>query len=99
MKLNLNNPTRRDVALLPVNGYLVIGFQMNNPGAWLMHCHIAWHASSGLALQFIESGSRILGLMEKAKILPTFQHLCYDWGKYYDEVSEPANATQEDSGI
>lgn len=40
--LNLDNPTRRDVALLPVNGFLLIAFQTDNPGTWLMHCHIAW---------------------------------------------------------
>ena len=42
VKINLNNPPRRDVALLPVNGFLLIAFQVNNPGTWLMHCHIAW---------------------------------------------------------
>ena len=40
--LNLDNPPRRDVALLPVTGFLLIAFQINNPGTWLMHCHIAW---------------------------------------------------------
>ena len=40
--LNKDNPPRRDVALLPVNGFLLIAFQVNNPGTWLMHCHIAW---------------------------------------------------------
>lgn len=38
--LNFVNPPRRDVAMLPASGWLVIGFQTNNPGAWLMHCHI-----------------------------------------------------------
>ena len=38
--LNFKNPTRRDVAFLPVGGWLVIAFPSDNPGAWLMHCHI-----------------------------------------------------------
>jgi FtsP/CotA-like multicopper oxidase with cupredoxin domain len=38
--LNYNNPPRRDVATLPGGGYLVIAFVTDNPGAWLMHCHI-----------------------------------------------------------
>lgn len=38
--LNLTNPPRRDVAMLPGSGYLVIAFQTDNPGAWLLHCHI-----------------------------------------------------------
>ena len=38
--LTFKNPTRRDVAFLPVGGWLVIAFPSDNPGAWLMHCHI-----------------------------------------------------------
>jgi FtsP/CotA-like multicopper oxidase with cupredoxin domain len=33
--LNFVNPPRRDVAMLPGTGWLVIGFQTNNPGKWL----------------------------------------------------------------
>tara|TARA_R110002060_G_scaffold19817_1_gene27096 strand:+ start:102 stop:488 length:387 start_codon:yes stop_codon:yes gene_type:complete len=45
--LNLVNPMRRDVAMLPGAGYLVIAFITDNPGAWLMHCHIGWHTDEG----------------------------------------------------
>ena len=38
--LTFVNPTRRDVAFLPAKGWLVISFPTDNPGAWLMHCHI-----------------------------------------------------------
>lgn len=31
---------RRDVASLPGGGYLVLAFKTDNPGSWLMHCHI-----------------------------------------------------------
>ena len=37
---NFNNPPRRDVALLPLGGYLAIAFRPDNPGLWLLHCHI-----------------------------------------------------------
>lgn len=40
-------------------GYSVIGFQSDNPGAWLMHCHIVWHVEGGMALQFIEAPEEI----------------------------------------
>ncbi|PWW73655.1 laccase 2 [Tuber magnatum] len=53
-KLHLKNPVRRDVALLPALGYLVIAFKNDNPGAWSMHRHIAWHLHMGLAIQVIE---------------------------------------------
>jgi len=59
--LNFDNPPRRDTAMLAGSagpgspaGYTVIGFQTDNPGAWLMHCHIVWHVDGGLALQWIE---------------------------------------------
>lgn len=38
--LNYENPIRRDVAMLPANGWLAVAFLTNNPGAWLFHCHI-----------------------------------------------------------
>lgn len=56
---NTANPSRRDTATLPGGGYLAIAFQLDNPGAWLCHCHIAWHASQGLSLEFVESQPRI----------------------------------------
>jgi len=42
-KLNLINPTRRDIVLMPAapstaavqGGYIVIAFQLNNPGTWV----------------------------------------------------------------
>ena len=38
--LNFENPPRRDSATLPGGGWLAIAFRADNPGAWLMHCHI-----------------------------------------------------------
>lgn len=34
------NPTRRDTAILPSGGWMVMAFPTDNPGSWLMHCHI-----------------------------------------------------------
>ena len=66
-QLNFANPIRRDTALLfgagnPAAvsaGWTVIGFETDNPGAWLMHCHIIWHADGGMALQYLERPSEI----------------------------------------
>jgi FtsP/CotA-like multicopper oxidase with cupredoxin domain len=38
--LNLENPPRRDTANMPAAGWLVLAFETDNPGTWLMHCHI-----------------------------------------------------------
>lgn len=38
--LQYTNPKRRDTTVLPAGGWVVLAFPTDNPGAWLMHCHI-----------------------------------------------------------
>lgn len=87
---NTKNPPRRDVATLPGNGYLAIAFQLDNPGAWLVHCHIAWHASEGLSLEFVEMEKRIAGTMVDTV---EFAQQCKAWDNFKQVWS------QQDSGI
>lgn len=91
--LQFDNPIRRDTAMLQGasvegsndGGYTVIGFETDNPGAWLMHCHIAWHVDQGLALQWIErpddmkSSGFISGLQ--------FKQECDDYAAYEGQSS------------
>jgi hypothetical protein len=89
--LNLNNPPRRDVAMLPPSGYLVLAFQTDNPGVWLMHCHIGWHTLEGFGLQFVERADEIPGITD-ATIM---QDTCDAWSSF-----QTANSIlQADSGI
>ncbi|KAI9650066.1 Laccase-1 [Ciborinia camelliae] len=92
--LNLVNPPRRDVMTLPSGGHLVMAFQIDNPGSWLMHCHIAWHASEGLALQFVESESSIVPTIGTADV-SVFQDTCAKWDAWVPTEIFP----QDDSGI
>jgi hypothetical protein len=96
---NLVNPTRRDVVDINIGGWAWIAFQIDNPGAWLFHCHLAFHASAGFALQFLEQPSKIKGLFEAAGVADDFSNRCDSWATYYDTVNIAANATQSDSGI
>lgn len=89
--LNFENPSRRDVAMLPANGWLVIAFQTDNPGAWLMHCHIAWHVSEGLAVQFLERQQDIPKAMDLGKV----KENCIAWDKWYSGRAP----TKADSGL
>jgi FtsP/CotA-like multicopper oxidase with cupredoxin domain len=89
---NFANPPRRDVAILPANGYLAIAFKLDNPGTWLMHCHIAWHASEGLALQFVENESQVAPLITAAT---ESEEGCAAWDAYVPVESYPP----DDSGI
>ncbi|XVF55155.1 hypothetical protein PTKIN_Ptkin06aG0013800 [Pterospermum kingtungense] len=52
-KLNLINPQIRNTIGVPVGGWAIIRFTANNPGVWLIHCHLDAHLSLGLATAFV----------------------------------------------
>ncbi|KAI1844502.1 hypothetical protein JX266_009389 [Neoarthrinium moseri] len=96
VKLNRNNPPRRDTVSLYGNGYAVIAFKTDNPGSWLFHCHIAWHASQGLAMQLIERPGDLSTLMEGE--VDGLNKTCNAWVPFYNSPAQ-ADDEQDDSGI
>jgi FtsP/CotA-like multicopper oxidase with cupredoxin domain len=95
--LNFNNPTRRDTATLPPGGYLLMAFPADNPGMWIMHCHIAWHASQGLSLQFGERYSDLqAGILGDTGVL---KQGCDEWDGYWYDGNPNKPYNQTDSGI
>mmetsp|Transcript_21429 Transcript_21429/g.85238 ORF Transcript_21429/g.85238 Transcript_21429/m.85238 type:complete len:176 (-) Transcript_21429:209-736(-) len=56
MELNLVDPPRTDMPLLPSHGLVVWQFYTSNPGAWFFHCHLEFHAGLGMALAFVVGG-------------------------------------------
>ncbi|KAM7491879.1 hypothetical protein LguiA_034800 [Lonicera macranthoides] len=64
-KFNLVDPPLRNTASVPVKGWSVIRFVAENPGVWLMHCHLDVHIGWGLAMAFIvENGMGELETLE-----------------------------------
>ncbi|XP_043702319.1 laccase-7-like [Telopea speciosissima] len=47
-KFNLFNPQKRNTISVPAGGWAVIRFRADNPGTWVMHCHLETHLSWGL---------------------------------------------------
>lgn len=90
VSLNLNNPVRRDTATALNGGYLIIAFVSDNPGAWLMHCHIPFHISGGLGVQFLEVPSQIVSTLGDLSIL---SNGCQSWDSFAPDV------VQLDSGL
>ena len=88
--LNFATPPRRDTSVLPGGGWLVIAFPANNPGSWLLHCHIAWHIGEGLGVQFLEAKSSIT-MPDKTQ----FDSQCAAWKAYMPKMAYP----QIDSGL
>jgi hypothetical protein len=100
--LNFANPARRDTIMLngargpnapggpgPL-GYSIIGFETDNPGAWLMHCHIVWHVEGGMALQFVERPKDIAKYANK----PEFKSECKAMAKYEEDPANRKHAGQ-----
>lgn len=52
--LNTRNPPLRDTATLPQNGWVVLRLQADNPGLWILHCHLFWHQYMGQLLVIAE---------------------------------------------
>jgi hypothetical protein len=61
--------------------------------SWLLHCHLAWHASQSLALQFIEREGEIEDVISVD--YDSMNERCAKW----DEYVPTAPYHQEDSGI
>ncbi|EEB89384.1 hypothetical protein MPER_12520, partial [Moniliophthora perniciosa FA553] len=52
---NFANPIRRDVVNAgSASDNVTIRFRTDNPGPWIMHCHIDWHLENGFAVVFAE---------------------------------------------
>ncbi|KFY02039.1 hypothetical protein V490_00666 [Pseudogymnoascus sp. VKM F-3557] len=61
--INLQDPPYRDTAELPPSGWIVIRYVTDNPGAWLLHCHLQWHLVSGMALVLVRSPAKTIILV------------------------------------
>lgn len=73
-KFNLVDPPMRNTVAVPVNGWAVIRFVADNPGVWLMHCHLDVHITWGLAMAFlVENG---VGELQSVQPPPADLPLC-----------------------
>nr|QCZ35199.1 laccase 32 [Salvia miltiorrhiza] len=50
---NLVDPPLMNTIAVPVNGWTTIRFRADNPGVWLLHCHLERHISWGMMMVFI----------------------------------------------
>lgn len=89
--INPSNPQRRDVQIVPAQGYLVLQFEQDNPGIWPLHCHIAWHVSGGLYVSVMERPDDIA----KLEIPAIMAQTCRDWATFTNKTV----VDQIDSGL
>uniref|UniRef100_A0A1J3E7D6 Laccase n=1 Tax=Noccaea caerulescens TaxID=107243 RepID=A0A1J3E7D6_NOCCA len=63
---NLVDPVERNTINVPSGGWVAIRFLADNPGVWLLHCHIEIHLSWGLTMAWVV----LDGDLPNQKILP-----------------------------
>lgn len=51
----------RDTATLRDFGWLAIRVVLDNPGAWMFHCHMSWHSEKGLGMVFLSRTEEMRG--------------------------------------
>ena len=87
-----------------------MAFKADNPGAWLIHCHIAFHIAEGLGIQILERPSDANKLWPKGgAVLNEIERVCHNWDTWYGNHSNWAEPTcsykdnvfcfQDDSGV
>ncbi|XP_066368245.1 putative laccase-11 [Miscanthus floridulus] len=65
-KYNLVDPVQRNTISVPTAGWVAIRFVTDNPGVWIMHCHLDVHLSWGLAMAWLVND----GPLPNQKLLP-----------------------------
>lgn len=76
---NPDNPQRRDTQQIAVGGHVVWQIDMDNPGVWPYHCHIAWHVSGGLYANILE---RPADIKNEVPVPLIMGQTCRDWAIY-----------------
>lgn len=69
---NLINPSSRDVAMAPANGYVVLRVFFDNPGFNSAHCHIEPHSINGMFAVFM------VGTVEQIRQQQLYQNHQFD---------------------
>ncbi|XP_058822343.1 uncharacterized protein LOC131683944 [Topomyia yanbarensis] len=75
----------KDTVTIPDGGYTIIRFIASNPGYWLFHCHIEFHAEIGMAL--------VLKVGDKSEMVsaPDDFPTCFDFKPDYGKLQNSSS--------
>ena len=71
--------------MVPDGGFAIIAFRSDDPGSWLVHCHIVRHAAEGLGLQILERREDALAIWPndvKSPAVKEVERVCGNWNKW-----------------
>ncbi|KAF8479910.1 laccase 17 [Gautieria morchelliformis] len=85
---NFINPPRRDVVSTSgsTDKPVRIRFRTDNPGPWILHCHIEWHFTAGLAVVFAEDPQGIKKGPKSVHPNEQWEQLCQIYNKLAAEL-------------
>jgi len=90
------NPLRRDTIVVNGLGALKFRFRADNPGVWIFHCHMEWHAHSGLVATFVEAPMELQKNHSSVIQLPTgSDRICVDAAGQSFEVGQPSSKEEQ----
>ncbi|PFH46698.1 multicopper oxidase [Amanita thiersii Skay4041] len=79
-KINTVNPPLRDVVSAGMAGdNVTFRFRTDNPGPWILHCHIDFHLEAGLAIVFAEDIPDQLRGPDSEMVTKGWKNLCPKW--------------------
>ncbi|CAI9735105.1 laccase-like [Octopus vulgaris] len=76
--MNLQKAPQKDTIMVPTGGYVVVRIVANNPGIWIMHCHIELHSKDGMALVLNESYAHLPKIPDNFPACRSFQKGVYN---------------------
>ena len=86
----------KDTVIVPGGGYVVIHFRSNNPGLWLLHCHIVPDLLEGMSVMIDEVRSQQNPAPDNINICGNFK---ISQSQFYEKLAfNPSNSATEDIG-
>ncbi|TFK45808.1 Cu-oxidase-domain-containing protein [Heliocybe sulcata] len=91
---NYVNPPRRDVVSSgnSASDNVTIRFETDNPGPWILHCHIDYHLASGFAVVFAEEVPQTP--LDEFPIPLDWAGLCPEYYHFNATSTEPCTGNQ-----
>ena len=77
---------RKDTVTVPAGGYVVIQFLSDNPGYWIMHCHVETHTIEGMAVVINEAVDRQTPPPDGMRRCGNFT---WELADFYDRIQHP----------
>eukprot|EP01122_Echinamoeba_exundans_P016229 TRINITY_DN815_c0_g1_i3.p1 TRINITY_DN815_c0_g1~~TRINITY_DN815_c0_g1_i3.p1 ORF type:complete len:472 (+),score=41.03 TRINITY_DN815_c0_g1_i3:645-2060(+) len=88
--LNLRDPPHIDTINVEGNSWLYLRFVADNPGVWIMHCHLDFHHKEEMAVGFIVAPEKLRSTATLAHVpmCDTYAQLTQKYGFSRDEEPE-----------